>query len=117
MPEYLIAFNEEWVPELTEDELMDRARALKPLIAEMEAAGVWVFGGGLDQESPVWGIDLVAGKPVTTDGPYAETKEHLGGFCVVRVDSEAEALRWAEKVAVGCGWPQQVHRFMPRPEV
>jgi hypothetical protein len=117
MPEYLIAFYEEWVPELTEDELMDRARVLKPLLAEMEAAGVWVFGGGLDQDAPVFGVDLVGGKPVTTDGPYAETKEHLGGFCVVRVADEAEAQRWAEKVAVGCGWPQQVHRFMPPPEV
>ena len=117
MPDYLIAFYEEWVPELTEDELMDRARALKPLLAEMEEAGVWVFGGGLDQEAPVVGIDLVGGKPVTTDGPYAETKEHLGGFSVVRVADEAEARFWAEKIAVGCGWPQQVYRFMPPPEV
>ncbi|RNL80910.1 YciI family protein [Nocardioides marmorisolisilvae] len=116
MPEYLIAFNQEWVPELTEDDLTEANRRLTPLLAEMEAAGVWVFGGGLEENAPVVGVDLVAGKPVVMDGPYAETKEHLGGFCVVRVEDQAAALHWAQKVAVACGWPQQVHLFGAPPE-
>jgi hypothetical protein len=115
MPEYLIAFNAEWVPDLSEEEILERAHVTGALTAEMKAAGVWVFGGGLDEDSLVDGIDLVDGKPILLDGPYAETKEHLGGFCVVRVPDDETARAWAAKVAVACGWPQQVHRFMVPP--
>lgn len=111
MPEYLIAFNAEWVPDLTEEAILERAEASSALSAEMEAAGVWVFGGGLDDDSLVNGVDLVDGKAVVLDGPYAETKEHLGGFCVVDVPDDETARHWAAKMAVACGWPQQVHRF------
>jgi hypothetical protein len=111
MPDYLIAFNAEWVPDLTEDEVLERAHVTGELVAEMKAAGVWVYGGGLDEDSVVGGVDLVDGQPVILDGPYAETKEHLGGFCVVQVPDEDTARQWAARVAVACGWPQQVHRF------
>ena len=117
MPEYLIAFNAEWVPDLTEDEIMEAARTTSALTAEMEAAGVWVFGGGLDEESLVGAVDLVDGKPIPLDGPYAETKEHLGGFAVVNVPDDDTARQWAAKMAVACGWPQQVHRFMTPPHL
>ena len=46
-----------------------------------------------------------------TDGPFVESKEHLGGFAVVDVADEEAARLWAGKVAVACGWPQEVHRF------
>lgn len=111
MPEYVIVFNAEWVPDLTEEEILERAEATGVLTAEMKAAGVWVFGGGLDTDSLVAGVDLVDGVPVVLDGPYAETKEHLGGFCVVDVPDDETARGWAAKVAVACGWPQQVHRL------
>lgn len=111
MPEYLIAFNAEWVPDLSDAEIMEAARTSSDLTAEMQAAGVWVYGGGLDEESLVGGVDLVDGKPVLLDGPYAETKEHLGGFCVVDVPDDEAARHWAARIAVACGWPQQVHRF------
>ena len=117
MPEYLIAFNAEWVPDLSEEEILERARVTGALTAEMKAAGVWVFGGGLDEDSVVAGVDLVDGRPVLLDGPYAETKEHLGGFCVVQVPDDETARTWATKVAVACGWPQQVHRFMVPPHL
>ena len=117
MPEYLIMFNAEWVPEITEDEIMERSHASGALTAELMEAGVWVFGGGLDTDSLVGGVDLVDGKPVVLDGPYAETKEHLGGFFVVDVPDEATAQAWAAKMAVACGWPQQVHRIMTAPHL
>ena len=116
MPEYVIAFNAEWVPDLTWDEILERARTTEQRTAEMKGAGVWVFGGGLNEESLVGGVDLVDGKAVLLDGPYAETKEHLGGFCVVDVPDDETARFWAAKVAVACGWPQQVHRFMDSPQ-
>jgi hypothetical protein len=111
MTEYLIAFQDEWVPDLTEDELRERARTLRPLIAEMKAAGALIFTGGLDPDAPVFSVDASSGAPVFTDGPFAETKEHLGGFAVVDVPDEEAARHWAGRIATACGWPQQVHRF------
>ena len=113
MTEYLIAFNEEWVPDHTDEELREKARALRPLIAEMKDAGVLVFTGGLD-DSPAFSVDASSGNPLFTDGPYAESKEHLGGFAVVDVADEQTARLWAAKIAVACGWPQEVRRFRVR---
>jgi hypothetical protein len=111
MTEYLIAFNEEWVPEHTDEEIRAKSRALKPLLAEMKAAGVFIFTGGLDPDAPVFSVDASSGSPLFTDGPYAESKEHIGGFAVVDVPDEEAARLWAGKIAVACGWPQEVHRF------
>ena len=115
MTEYLIAFNGDWVPEFTDDEMAEKSRAVQALRAEMKAAGVYVFLGGLDDDAPVFSVDASSGVPVFTDGPYAETKEHLGGFTVVDVTDEETARMWAGKVALACGWPQEVRRFqVPR---
>ena len=110
MTEYLISFNEEWVPDHTLEELQTKSRALRPLVAEMRAAGALIFTGGLD-DSPAFSVIASSGTPVFSDGPYVETKEHLGGFAVVDVANEEEARRWAAKIAVACGWPQEVRRF------
>jgi hypothetical protein len=115
MTEYLIAFNNDWVPDHTEEETAERSAAVKALRAEMERAGVYVFLGGLDDAAPVFSVDAASGVPVFTDGPYAETKEHLGGFTIVDVADEEEARKWAGRVAAACGWPQEVRRFqVPR---
>ena len=76
-----------------------------------------IFTGGLD-ESQGFSVDPSTGRPVVTDGPYIETKEHLGGLAIVDVVDEDAARMWAEKIAVACGWPQEVRRFrvpMQRP--
>jgi hypothetical protein len=111
MTEYLIVFNDEWVPEHTDEELLGKSKALKPLLAEMRAAEVLVFTGGLDTDAPVFSVDASSGTPLFTDGPYVESKEHLGGFAVVDVADEEAARLWAGKIAEACGWPQEVHRF------
>jgi hypothetical protein len=110
MTEYLIAFNDEWVPDHTDEELREKSKALRPLVAEMKAAGVLIFTGGLD-DGPVFSVDASGGTPLFTDGPYVESKEHLGGFAVVDVADEEAARLWAGKIAVACGWPQEVRRF------
>jgi hypothetical protein len=112
MAEYLIAFNEEWVQEHTIEELRGKSKAVRALIAEMKAAGVFVFTGGLDDTAPVFSVDASSGTPLFTDGPFVESKEHLGGFAVVDVADEEAARLWAGKVAVACGWPQEVRRFL-----
>jgi hypothetical protein len=114
MTEYLIAFNDEWVPDHTEEELGEKSKALKPLVAEMKAAGVLIFTGGLDDAAPVFSVDASSGTPLFTDGPFVESKEHLGGFALVDVADEEAARLWAGKIAVACGWPQEVRRFRIR---
>ena len=111
MAEYLIAFNDDWVPELTDEELHEASRRVRPLVAEMKAAGVLIFTGGLDPDAPVFSVDASSGTPLFTDGPYVESKEYLGGFAVVDVADEQAARLWAGKIAVACGWPQEVRPF------
>jgi hypothetical protein len=114
MAEYLIAFNDEWVPDHTDEELRAKARALRPLLEEMKAAGVLIFTGGLDNEASVFSVEPSDGTPLFTDGPFVETKEILGGFAVVDVADEDAARFWAGKIAMACGWPQEVRRFRVR---
>ncbi len=78
MAEYLILFNEEWVPDLTEEDLREASQRVTALRAEMTAAGVLIFTGGLDDGAPVFSVDVSSGPPLVTDGPFAETKEQLG---------------------------------------
>jgi len=114
MAEYVIVFNEEWVGELTGENLRQASTRVRALREEMTAAGVLIFTGGLDPDAPVFSVDASSGSPMFSDGPYVESKEHLGGFAVVDVADEDEARMWAGKVAVACGWPQEVHRFPHR---
>lgn len=111
MTAYLIAFNDEWVPGHTAGELRKKSTAVRALVAEMKAAGVFVFLGGLDGAAPVFSVDAPNGTPLFTDGPYIESKEHLGGFAIIDAADEKEARLWAGKIAVACGWPQEVRRF------
>jgi hypothetical protein len=112
MTEYLITFNDEWVPEHTPEELRAKATAARVVIEEMQADGVLIFtNGGLDRSTAVCGVEPVDGVPVFTDGPYVETKEHLGGFAVVDVPDDAAARYWAGRIATALDWPQEVHRF------
>jgi len=112
MAEYVVAFNDEWVPDHTDEELREKSRAVRALIAEMKDAGVFIFTGGIDIADPVFSVDASSGTPLFTDGPFTETKEHLGGFAVIDVPDEEAARLWAGKIAVACGWPQEVRRFM-----
>ena len=109
---YLIAFNDEWVPELTLEQIREAGKSARAVIEEMTAAGVFVFSdGGLDASTAVCSVDPRSGSPIFTDGPFVETKEHLGGFAVVNVQDDAEARHWAGRIAVAVGWPQELHRF------
>ncbi len=109
---YLIAFNDEWVPDLTMEELRECARRSRAVIEEMTDLGVFVFSdGGLDASTAICSVEPGDGTPVFTDGPFVETKEHLGGFAVVDVADDEAARHWAARIAVAVGWPQEVHRF------
>ena len=112
MPKYLIAFNDEWVPEHTPDELQRKSEASKAVLEDMTAAGVFLFAeGGIDASTAIFSVVSEDGKAVFTDGPFVESKEHLGGFTVVEVPDDEAARYWAGRLAVSLDWPQEVHRF------
>ncbi|MFG3600511.1 YciI family protein [Micromonospora chersina] len=112
MTRYLISFNAGAMDHIPEEEIPDVSKASHAVIQEAVNAGVWVFGAGLQsQRASVVGTD-----GVVTDGPYPETKEVIGGFCVVDVASREEALEWAAKIAASCQCAQEVRELLPDPE-
>ena len=112
MPKYLIAFNDEWVPLHTADQLRSKSEASSALLDEMKEAGVFLYAdGGIDASTAVFHVVSKDGTAVFTDGPFVESKEHLGGFTVVEVADDEAARYWAGRLAVSLDWPQEVHRF------
>jgi len=112
VPKYLIAFNDEWVPAHTADELRSKSEASSALLEDMKEAGVFLYAdGGIDASTAVFSVVSKDGKAVFTDGPFVESKEHLGGFTVVEVADDGAARYWAGRLAVSLDWPQEAHRF------
>jgi hypothetical protein len=79
--------------------------------AELQSTGAWVFGGGLRHPDSATVVRVEGGRTTMTDGPFAETKEQLGGFWVIRCDDLDQALLWAEKCADACMQPVEVRPF------
>ena len=83
---------------------------------EMRDAGAWVFGGGLEEPSIATVVREEDGRIVTTDGPFAEAKEHIGGFWILNLPDLDAALSWAEKATRACQGPVEVRPFQDEPE-
>jgi hypothetical protein len=80
--------------------------------AEMQETGTWVFGGGLHSPEIATVVDSRdTDNVVITDGPFAETKEHLGGFWVISAPDLDAALEWATKASAACMGPVEVRPF------
>lgn len=93
-------------------EVMDQiGRDVDALNEEMRAAGAWVFAGGLHGASSATVLRVVNGEVVTTDGPFAEGKEHVGGFWVIQAPDLDAALRWGAKATRACQVPIEVRPF------
>jgi hypothetical protein len=81
------------------EQVMARVSALED---EMKSAGAWVFGGRLHEPQTATVVRVSdSGEVLTTDGPFAESKEHLGGFYIIEAEDLDAALSWASKTA-GC---------------
>ena len=79
---------------------------------EMEAAGIRIFAGGLSAASNARSLRAQPnGKVLVTDGPNLETKEHIGGFWVLKAADMEEALAWRHKAVVACRAPVEVRPF------
>ena len=79
--------------------------------AELQASGSWVFGGGLDPPDAATVVRVNQGAVLTTDGPFAEGKEHIGGFWIIRAPDLDAAVAWAGKASLACEEPVEVRLF------
>lgn len=78
-------------------------------------SGAWVFGGGLQPAATATVLRSSAGEVSMTDGPYAETKEQMGGFWVIEAADFDAALEWAGQAAAACEGPVEVRPFQVEP--
>ncbi|MFI2350028.1 YciI family protein [Streptomyces sp. NPDC019443] len=83
-------------------------RDLEAVNAEIRAAGAWVFSGGLYPPSTATVVRLKDSELLTTDGPYIEGKEHIGGFTVIQAPDLDAALEWGGKLARAITLPIEV---------
>jgi hypothetical protein len=79
-------------------------------------AGAWVFGGGLHPADTATVVRSQGGEVITTDGPFAEAKEQLGGFWIIEAPDLDAALAWAAKGSEACRAPVEVRPFQDEPE-
>jgi hypothetical protein len=116
MTQYLIYFNQQWVGDHTEEWFQSRGPTSMAVMNELKDAGVLLYAGGLDEDvTKAFSADDTSGTLTITDGPYVETTEFLGGLTIIDVEDEEAARMWAGKIAVGCGWPQEVREFKSQP--
>jgi hypothetical protein len=94
------------------DALQKIMRDVGAVHAEMHAAGAWVFGGGLFPANTATVLRHQDGEIVTTDGPFIESKEQIGGLSVVKAADLDAALAWGRKLARAIGTPIEVRPFM-----
>ena len=117
MTQYLVAIHhpDNYDPSV-EDEAMHRD--IDVLNDEMKEAGVRIFVGGLQPAGRAKSLRARPdGEVLITDGPYLETKEHMGGFWILEAANMDEALTWGRKATVACRAPVEVREFLFRPPV
>ncbi|GFZ96681.1 YciI family protein [Dyella caseinilytica] len=91
------------------DKIMQDVRDIRE---DMKAAGVWVYSGGLDSPSTATVLQRRDRDVLTTDGPFVETKEHIGGLSIIQVPDRDAALAWARKLVQATGLPIEVRSFL-----
>jgi hypothetical protein len=104
MTRYLISFGAHAMDHIPDEEMPAVAKASHEVVQEAINAGVWVFGGGLENQK----ASIVAADGTVTDGPYPEA---IGGYTLVDVPSREEALEWAARIAVACRCAQEVREI------
>ena len=86
-----------------EEEIQQMFAAVGAFNDKVRDAGKWVFAGGLEGIESATTVDATGSEPVVTDGPFAESKEYLGGFWVIEAADLDEALTWASEGSAACG--------------
>lgn len=116
MTQYLMSvYYDEGSVQPSPDELVSIVTNVDAVHAELRDRGAWVFGGGLHDPTTATVVRTRGGRVVTTDGPFVETKEQLGGFSIIDVADLDEALVWAEKMSEATTCPIEVRPFVDQP--
>lgn len=102
---------------MTDGQMQEFMRKVGELEQEMKSVDALVFSGRLHGPETATVVSVTDGEAMTTDGPFAEAKEHLGGFYIVNAGDIDEALSWAQKTSVCVGMPIEVRPFFEMPGV
>ncbi len=118
MKQYLLSV---YHPEISEqapppENLEEIMRDVNAVNEEMRASGTWVFGGGLHPSSTATVVRVEGEEVLTTDGPFVEGKEHVGGFWVIQAPDLDAALQWGRKATRACQVPIEVRPFQEETE-
>jgi hypothetical protein len=111
MTQYLLAMYQPTGGSLPPEQLEPIMRDLDAVNQDLKAAGAWVFAGGLHEPSASTMVRVEDGDVLTTDGPFAEGKEHMGGFTIIDVADLDAALDWAGRIAAASTLPIEVRPF------
>ena len=95
----------------TDAEMQRYMEQIHVLEDEMKSAGTWVFGGALHEPDTATVVRVSNDEVLTTDGPFAESREHLGGFYIIEAEDLDAALAWASKVTALVTKPIEVRPF------
>lgn len=112
MTKYLISFPSGEM-DIPEGEFQAMVESSHAVVREAKEAGVWVFGGGIDETVPPV---RVAADGTVTEGTYPQTKQIEGGYSILELATYDDAVRWAARFAAACRCPQEVRAFGDDPE-
>ena len=96
---------------MTDEEMQRYMGQIHVLEDEMKSAGAWIFGGALHGPDTATVVQVSNDEMLTTDGPFVESKEHLGGFYIIEAEDLDAALAWASKVTALVTKPIEVRPF------
>jgi len=100
---------------MSPEEMQEVFQAVDAFNAAVQEAGAWVFGGGLQAIDMSTTVDNTGTDAVVTDGPFAESKEYLGGFWIIEAADLDAALDWAKRGSQACRGPVEVRPFQEEP--
>jgi hypothetical protein len=112
MAEYLLSVHHDYDTEFPSlEEMQPVFDAVDRFNQKVRDAGAWVFAGGLTPVQQATTVDNTGDAPIVSDGPYAESKEYLGGFWVIQAADLDEALQWAKEGSAACRGKVEVRPF------
>lgn len=117
MTQYLLSVHDdsETVGEIGPEQMQQMFADVDRFNRRLQGDGVWVYANGLMPAETATVVDGTGDRPVITDGPYLETKEHLGGFWIIDVPDLDAALKYAAEGSRACQGKVEVRPFQPEP--
>ena len=111
MTQYMMSVHDDGSDQLTPDELQTVYDTVGRFNQKLQDDGYWVFGGGLKPIEAATVVDGTGSEVITTDGPFVESKEYLGGFWIIEATDLDVALKLAAEASAACRGPVEVRPF------